>query len=310
MNEIPPWELFRALADEVRLRILGVLLGAELSVAELVEVLGLPQSTVSRHLKPLREAGLAGTRREGTSVYYRRGALLAEGGGLAVWLQERLKGLSGQASDAAAVRRALERRRKRSRVFFERMAGKYEALTQPGGGWEALASALAAGFAGQQVADLGAGEGALTVLLARFAERVTAVDQSKAMLREVRARAAQAGLADRVQTVVGDLEKLPLKDASMDAVFLSQALHHAARPAHAVAEAARVLKRGGRLVLLDLMRHEQEWTREQWADQWLGFEPDEVRGWLQAAGLRAVAIERMPGPAQELAVLMAVAVKE
>lgn len=303
-----PLDMFRALADEVRLRILGALLVAELSVAELVDVLGLPQSTVSRHLKPLREAGLAETRREGTSVYYRRGALVEEAD-LATLLDHRLGQLPTAARDAAAVRRVLESRRRRSRDFFEKVAGKYGALTQPGGGWEALAAGLAAGFAGRDVADLGAGEGALSLLLARFARSVTAVDQSKAMLREVRAKAGRAGVGGRVKVAEGDLEDLPLPRASMDAVFMSQALHHAARPSHAVAEAARVLRPGGRLVVLDLVRHEQDWTREQWADQWLGFEADEVKQWMEQAGLAPLVAERLAGATPELAVLLAVGAK-
>ena len=303
-----PLEIFRALSDEVRLRILAALMGAELSVAELVEVLGLPQSTVSRHLKPLREAGLAETRREGTSVYYRRGALVHEPD-LAPLLENRLRALRTSERDGAAVRRVLDLRRQRSKDFFEKMAGRYESLTQPGGGWEALAAALAAGFAGQEVADLGAGEGALTMLLARFAKSVVAVDQSKAMLREVREKAKRAGLGERVKVAEGDFEDLPLKANSVDAVFVSQALHHAARPGHAVAAAARLLRPGGKLVILDLVRHEQDWVREQWADQWLGFEAREVQGWMEAAGLQALVTERLSGAAPDLAVLLAVGVK-
>ena len=302
-------DIFRALSDEVRLRILAAVMGAELSVAELVEVLKLPQSTVSRHLKPLRDAGLAETRREGTSVYYRRGTLVGEPD-LAPLLEHRLRSLRTSERDAAAVRRVLDSRRQRSREFFEKMAGRYESLTQPGGGWEALAAGMAAGFAGQDVADLGAGEGALTMLLARFARSVVAVDQSKAMLREVRDKAKRAGFGERVRVAEGDLESLPLKAESVDAVFLSQALHHAARPGPAVAAAASLLRAGGRLVILDLVRHEQDWVREQWADQWLGFEAREVKGWMEEAGLEPLVTERLSGATPELAVLLAVGVKK
>lgn len=302
-------EMFRALSDEVRLRILAAVMGAELSVAELVEVLGLPQSTVSRHLKPLREAGLTETRREGTSVYYRRGTLVGEPD-LAPLLERRLRALPTAERDAVAVRRVLDRRRQRSKDFFEKVAGRYESLTQPGGGWEALAAGLAAGFAGQEVADLGAGEGVLTMLLARFARSVVVVDQSKAMLREVREKAKRAGLGDRVRVAEGDLEDLPLKANSLDAVFLSQALHHAARPGPALAAAARVLRPGGKLVMLDLVRHEQDWVREQWADQWLGFEAREVNAWMEDAGLEPLVTERLSGATPELAVLLAVGVKK
>ncbi len=308
-----PLELFRALADEVRLRLLNAVLSAELSVAELVEVLGLPQSTVSRHLKPLRESGIVDTRREGTSVYYRRGPMLADRE-LSAVLERRLRELGTAERDAKTIRAVLDQRRRRSREFFEKVAGRYGELTQPGGGWPALAAGMAAGFAGREVADLGCGEGALTLLLAAHARKVVAVDQSKAMLRLVRERAKEAGLADRVQTVEGDLERVALDDASCDDVFLSQALHHAARPAHAVREAARLLKRGGRLVVLDLARHEQEWVRSEWADQWLGFEAEELALWMKEAGLKVLRVQRLdsPGAAQpaDLAVLLAVGEKK
>lgn len=304
-----PPDLFRALADEVRLRLLHAVMTAELSVAELVDVLGLPQSTVSRHLKPLREAGFLETRREGTSVYYRRGALLGDET-FATMLERRLAELGTAARDAKAVRAALDRRRSRSREFFEKIAGRYGELTQPGGGWAALTAGLAAGFEGRMVADLGCGEGVLTLQLAPFARKVFAVDQSRAMLRHVKARAKESGVADRVEVVEGDLERTNLPDASCDDVFLSQALHHAARPSHAVREAARLLKQGGRVIVLDLARHDQEWTRTEWADQWLGFEEEELRVWMQEAGLSVLRIQRLDpvslSQRPELAVLLAV----
>lgn len=301
-------EIFKALADDVRLHLLRALFATELSVAELVKVLGLPQSTVSRHLKALRDADLLRSRREGTSVYYRRGPALEERA-LSDVLESRLKNLPGAAEEQASVRRILDARRSRSREFFDRIAGSYGTLTQPGGGWQALASALAVGFAGKDVADLGAGEGALTLLLARYARSVTAVDQSPRMLRLVEEQAIEAGVADRVQTAEGDLESLPLPPSSFDAAFLSQALHHAARPEAGIGEAARILRPGGWLVILDLAKHEQEWVREEWADHWLGFDADELQTWMQEAGLQPVNSERLAGTTPELAVLVVAGLK-
>lgn len=300
--------LFKALADEVRLRILGCLAVSELSVAELVEVLQAPQSTVSRHLKPLRDVELVEPRRDGTSVIYRHGPAFADPA-LRDFLEARLKGLPLAVADRKAVKRALDSRKQRSKDFFEQMAGKYSTLTEPGGGWPVLAAALAAGFAGREVADLGAGEGDLALLLARFAGTVTVIDQSPAMLRHVEARAESAGLSRRVFTAEGDLEELPLESQSQDACFLSQSLHHAARPETALSEAARVLRKGGQLVLLDLVQHQQEWAREQWADTWLGFASAEVRGWMKVAGLRVEINEPLPGAVPELPVLFAVGIK-
>lgn len=268
----------------------------------------MPQSTVSRHLKPLRDAGLVGTRRDGTSVYYRLGSIFADPA-LSGFMNTQLEQIENAAEDRASVRRILDSRKRRSREFFDRIAGSYGALTEPGGGWPALAAGLAAGFANREVADLGSGEGVLTLLLARYAAHVTAVDLSPKMLRLVEDQAAGAGLGERVRVAEGDIESLPLADASMDAAFLSQALHHAASPEQAVREAGRILKPGGLLIILDLVRHEQDWVREQWADQWLGFDEDRIRDWMKAAKLTPLNIERLSGSTPELSVLIAVGKK-
>lgn len=307
-EEIPPQELFKALADDCRLRVLRAVSLAELSVAELVRVLGLPQSTVSRHLKPLRECGLLGTRRDGTSVYYHRGEAFADAD-LASLLERQMALVPGEAEDRASVRRVLDQRRSHNRAFFDEVAGRYGSLTEPGGGWPALAAGLATGFSGKVVADLGAGEGALTLLLARACKRVIAVDLSPNMLATLRAAADRAGVGRVVETVEGDLERLPLANSVADTVFLSQALHHAAEPAKALAEAARILKPGGTLVLLDLCAHEQEWVREEYADVWLGFSTETLLPMLSSVGLNPDQPERLPGATPELPVLFVTATK-
>ncbi len=195
-------------------------------------------------------------------------------------------------------------------LLFDRIAGSYSSLTDPGGGWKALAAGLAAGFTGKDVADLGSGEGQLSLLLARFARKVTAVDQSPRMLRLVEEMAEAAGLQQVVDVAEGDLAALPLADASVDACFLSQALHHAVEPATAIAEASRVLRPGGVLIVLDLVQHEQEWVREQWADIWLGFEEEDLKKWICDAGLRIRHSEQMTGASPDLPVLIAVSEKE
>jgi ArsR family transcriptional regulator len=309
MTETNILEVFKALGDEARLRILRAVEISELSVAEIVEALKMPQSSVSRHLKPLRDSGLLDTRRDGTSVYYRRGPVFQDPT-FAQLMSEKLAELRGASRDRAAVDRAIESRRRESTKFFDEIAGRYGSLTQPGGGWQAMAAALAAGFAGQLVADVGCGEGDLTLLLARFAKRVVAVDLSAQMLRVVQERSIEAGVARRVTVEKGDLEKLPLDAGSMDAAFVSQVLHHAVRPGKALIEAARILKPGGRLILLDLAQHDQEWVRTEWADQWLGFEERELRGWLAEAGLKMEVFQTLKGPEPAVSVVMMVATKE
>ncbi len=303
-----PVDFFKALGDGVRLRIVRAVSQAELSVAELVAVLGLPQSTVSRHLKPLRDTQLLEARRDGTSVYYRRGTAFADHI-LKQFVEDQVQQIEKQSEDHAAVRLVLDQRKIKSREFFDRMAGRYSALTEPGGGWPSLALALAAGFRGQWVADLGAGEGALTLMLSKFAAGVTAVDASPEMLRLVREQVDAAGYGDRVTLAEGDLESLPLPDTSFDAVFLSQALHHAAQPAVALKEASRILKKQGLLVLLDLAKHDQDWARDEWADQWLGFTEEDVRKWTDDAGVEIVHMERLTGTTPELAVLIMIGTK-
>ncbi len=301
-------DVFKALGDEVRLRILRSAEITELSVAELVSVLKLPQSSVSRHLKPLRDSGLLETRREGTSVYYRRGPVFQDAA-FAQLLSEKLSELPGASRDRAAVDRVLDLRRKESTKFFDEIAGRYGSLTQPGGGWQGMAAALAAGFSGKTVADIGCGEGDLTLLLARFAKRVTAIDLSAQMLRVVQERSVEAGVTSRVAVETGDLEKLPIKANSQDAVFVSQVLHHAARPGKAIQEAARVLKPGGQMILLDLAKHDQEWVRDEWADQWLGFDERELRGWLKEAGLKVELFQTLEGPTPAFSVVLTIAKK-
>ncbi len=301
-------DIFKALADEGRLRILRAIDQAELSVAELVQALEMPQSTVSRHLKPMRDAGLVASRRDGTSVYYNRGELFRDDA-FARILNERLKEMAAAHRDAAAVERVLDLRRKRSREFFDEIAGRYGTLTEPGGGWQALAAGLAAGFAGKHVADLGCGEGALALLLARFAGRVTAYDQSENMLRLVSEKAAEQKLRERLELKVGNLEQLDLTGETYDAVFISQALHHTSHPEEVIRAAAAGLRSGGQLIILDLVRHEHEWTREEWADQWLGFEPLEIRDWLSRADLEPVVVDSLPGSAPDLSVLIVVGIK-
>lgn len=297
-------DIFKALADEVRLRALRAIMTAELSVAELVDVLGLPQSTVSRHLKPLREVDLVETRREGTTVYYRSGPVVKDAQ-LSTVLKRYLKGLSQHEQDRAAVQRVLDERKRKSREFFDRVAGSYHELTEPGGGWKALATGLAAGYAGKRVVDIGAGEGDLTLMLARFAEKVWAVDLSAQMLHVIEEKAESAGVSDRVDGVVGDIQNLPLTAESADAVFISQCLHHAAEPEQAIAEAARVLAPGGHLVIIDLVKHRHEWVKNQLADVWLGFDVDDVRGWMELSGFEVRRAEPLPGAMPGLAALVA-----
>lgn len=294
----PTLRFLKALSDPTRLRLLMLVAAEELNVAELGEILSLPQPTVSRHVAALREAGLLRDRRDGPFVYCtsNTAALPAE-------LQRAWEALNRARDEDAETRRdreglltILRRRREASRLFFE-AAGERGAGTRQSGLDDTVPWRSLAGLAPRQrlVVDLGTGTGDLLPYLAPRAERVVAVDFSGAMLRKARARLAE-GEARHVHFVRGELEALPLPDGVADGVVASLVLHHTARPAEAVREMARVLRPGGRLVLVDFLSHQEEWLRAEEGDVWLGFEPDAVRKWLERAGFGRPLIEEGPPP--------------
>jgi len=280
--------IFRALkvlGDPTRIRILRLLAKEELAVAELQEMLAAGQSTVSSHLAQLRQAGLVEDRKAGKSVRYslRRGAPKT----LLKAVEEAAQELDEVRRDEEALAVVLEKRREKTRAFFDELAGKFGRHYLPGRSWKAMAEALLALLPPVVAADLGAGEGAVAFLLARRAKKVYAVDSSPQMVEYGRRLAAERGVRN-VEYRLGDLESLPLKEASVDAAFLSQSLHHAQHPQRALAEAFRILRKDGRVVILDLARHHHEEARELYADEWLGFTEAEMRRFLREAGFREI----------------------
>ena len=286
--------LFRLLGDDVRLRLLRLLDAERLNVTELTAILGIAQSGVSRHLGLLKDASLVSEQREGGFSYYRLSpALTGDTDGLApltAFLRAHFERTTeteiGRADD---VRLAEVRRLRKENFDAHAAPDASERQLVPGRSWAAWARALGHLLPPLRVADLGCGEGYLTVEASRFAARVIAVDRSAAVLRRARALATRR----RVRNVTwkrGELERLPIRDASVDLALLSQALHHAKDPAHALAEAARILLPGGRVLVLELREHEEGWVRERLGDQWLGFSDDALAGLLRGAGLTDVAV--------------------
>jgi ArsR family transcriptional regulator len=282
--------LYRLLGDEARLRLLRVLSSERLNVTELTGVLGLAQSGVSRHLGLLKDAGLVVEERDGGFTYYRAAAQPGDG-----LLTEVLRAQFESSASDAAVRadeaRLQEVLRLRKENFDAHAGPDTRDARQlvPGRSWAAWSRALGLLMPPVKVADLGCGEGYLTIEAARWASRVVAVDRSEMVLTRAKALARRR----RVSNVIwkkGELEKLPMKDASVDVAMLSQALHHAVDPVRAVAEAARVTTPGGRVLLLDLRAHEEEWVRAKLGDRRLGFADDELRRMLVAAGLAHVKV--------------------
>ncbi len=275
----------KVLGDPTRIRILHLLSREELAVAELQEILATGQSTVSSHLAQLRQAGLVEDRKAGKSVRYslRRAASKT----LLKAVEEAARELDEMRRDEEALAVVLEKRRERTRAFFDEMAGKFGRHYMPGKSWKAMAEALLALVGPVEAADLGAGEGAVAFLLSRRAKKVYAVDSSPQMVEYGRRLAAERGVRN-AEYRLGDLESLPLEDASVDVAFFSQSLHHAQHPERAVKEAHRILRSGGRVVILDLARLRHEEARELYADEWLGFTEAEMRRFLRAAGFRQI----------------------
>jgi ArsR family transcriptional regulator len=285
--------LYRLLGDEARLRLLRVLARERLNVTELTGVLGLAQSGVSRHLGLLKDAGLVAEERDGGFSYYRLAPRLLDEGGvpLAAALRAQFDESAGDAGVRADDARLQEVLRLRKENFETHTGPDTRDARQlvPGRSWAAWSRALGLLMSPLKVADLGCGEGYLTIEAARWASRVIAVDRSDVVLTRAKALARRR----RVSNVIwkrGELEKLPIRDGAVDVAMLSQALHHADDPARAVAEAARITAPGGRVLLLDLRAHQEEWVRGKLGDRRLGFEDEELNRMLKAAGLLDVKV--------------------
>ena len=275
-------KILRVVADPNRLRILLLLKAEELSVAELQEILVMGQSTISTHLSQLKQAGLVEDRRIGKNSLYR----LTTGNGndvLAGLLARAQREIPEAVPDRATARRVVKKRQDKMRAFFDSVAGRHGKDYVPGKSWKAMAEALLRLMPPQVIADLGAGDGSFSLLLAQNAEKVIAVDASAKMIEFAREQASRHNVKN-VEYRLGDMEELPIDDASVDLVFFSQSLHHALHPDRAICEAARILKPGGRVAILDLAKHRFEEARDIYADEWLGFTETELESMLDTAG--------------------------
>ncbi len=296
---MPPLvESLALLADPTRLRMLLLLGEEELSVAELQEILGMGQSRISNHLAQLRQAGLVHDRRSGKHSYYALAGrdALAD---LEPILKAARKEIPDAARDRTALKVAVQKRNDRSREYFNRLAGKFGRTYCPGRTWEAVAHFLFLLVPPSTVAaDLGAGEGTISQLLAKRVKKVIAVDNSEKMVEFGVKLAKEHGLKN-LEFRLGDIEKPPVEPESVDLVLLSQALHHAEHPQAAIAAAHRLLRAGGRIVVLDLLQHQFEEARELYADRWLGFGEADLHGWLEDAGfndIEVMTVAREPKP--------------
>jgi len=278
----------RLLADPNRVRIVLLLEREELSVAELQEILAMGQSTISTHLSQLKQAGIVEDRRTGKNILYR---LKAFGNGtqdqVLDVLRQAVKEIPEAGEDRDALRLALRRRQDKVKSYFDELAGKFGRQYVPGRSWQGLAETFLLLMPPLVIADLGAGEGTVSQLLARRAKKVIAVDNSEKMV-EFGSGLARAHGVKNLEYRFGDLEELPVKKGEADVAFFSQSLHHAQHPSRALAEAFRIVKPGGRVIILDLLKHHFGEARALYADVWLGFSEVELRRMLSDAGFKDV----------------------
>jgi ArsR family transcriptional regulator len=283
-----------ALADPIRGRLLLALERHELAVGELAAALQLPQSTVSRHLKTLVDAGWVHARAEGASRHYRLASEVHGGEARALWqaVREGFAGLPGARHDGARLRAVLAERRSASRAFFSTSAEAWDRLrTELYGPRADVLALLALLDDGLVVGDLGCGTGATSEALAPHVRRVVAVDHSREMLA-IAGRRLDA--LPNVELREGDLEALPLADAELDVAILALVLHHLPEPHAALAEAARALRPGGRLLVVDMLPHDREAYRVDMGHAWLGFDEAQLAAWCAEAGLATVRTVPLP----------------
>lgn len=304
----------RLLSDPTRVRLLLLLESEELSVAELQTILAKGQSQISTHLSQLKRVGLVEDRRTGKNIFYRLRSAADGEGSLIEDLLELLRNAATDIPEISEDREALvlvlDKRRDRMRSYFDGLAGRFGREYLPGRSWQGLAEALLALMPRTVIADLGAGEGTFSQLLAQRAERVIAIDTSERMV-DFGAKLAEKHGVSNVEYRLGDMEAVPLEDDGVDLAFFSQSLHHALNPERAVAEAWRILRPGGRVAILDLLRHQFEEAREMYADVWLGFTELELRRFLENVGFRDVStsVVHRESDAPHFETLLAVGVK-
>lgn len=283
-------KFLRTLSDPTRLRIVALLERDALSVNELQEITRMGQSRISTHLGLLSDSGLLESRREGKRTFYQLNPHAT--GATGEFIQLAIRGareLPEHAGDQINLKRILVRRREQAQVFFNQIAGRFDRVYGPGRSWQAFGHLLLRILPPLVVADLGAGEGLLSELLARRCKKVIAVDNSEKIVGFGAAKAKKNGLKN-LEFRQGDLQNPPIEAGSVDLVILSQALHHAEDPAAALASAHKLLRPRGQIMILELMKHKFEDARKLYGDRWLGFAESDLQRWLEAAAFSKIEI--------------------
>jgi len=312
MTSILKW--LKLLADPTRVRILRILRKEKLSVAEIQNVLGMGQSRISSHLSQLKSSGLLKDERFGKNIFYEiidpneveREALNR----IFAVIDSASKEIPECFEDSEALKLALEKRSDKARAYFDELAGNFGQKYVPGRSWKSLAEMLLQIMDPGIVADLGSGEGTLTQLLAQRATKVIAIDSSNKMISYASKISKENGY-NNIEYRLGDIESPPIDDNTVNLTILSQALHHTTKPQIAIDEAFRITAPGGRVVILDLLRHDFEQAHELYADVWLGFTEIELIEYLKNAGFISIqtAIVDKEQQAPHFETLMAIALK-
>ncbi len=274
--------IFRLLSDETRLRIISALNGNELAVGELQKILNLGQSTLSTQLGLLKDEGLVVNKKEGQKVYYRLPGEIQTDAKFSV-VQNALE--SAQTAkwferDQRQLKKILHERAEASLQFFNSLA--HQNKPSPGQTWKALSLGLIQMLRGQCIVDLGCGNGRLAAQLAKSGNFVSAVDNSEEQIRL--AKQSVGGETEHLHFIQATMEETGLNAQSFDVALLSQSLHHAAKPEAVLAESYRLLKPGGRILILDLLAHSEEWMQSKFGDFWLGFALNDLENWLRDCG--------------------------
>ncbi len=272
--------------------------GEELSVAEMQEILGMGQSRISTHLGKLKQAGLVEDRRSGKNIYY---SIPPVPHGPKPQLRELVQlsreDLSEAEADAIGLRVVIAKRQDKVQQYFDQLAGKFSRSYCPGRTWHGLSHLLLHLLPAMNIADLGAGEGTLSQLLAKSARKVIAVDSSAKMVDFASKTARENGFTN-LEFRQGDMEDPPIEPGSMDLVLFSQALHHANTPQRALLAAQKLLRPGGTIAILDLLAHQFEEARELYADIWLGFREADLLLMLERANFIQASVSVVTKEAQ------------
>lgn len=286
-----------ALADPIRCRMLLPLERHELTVNEICSVLQLPQSTVSRHLKTLADDGWVMSRRDGTSRFYGMTLDGLDSGAQRLWplIREQLSSTNGAEQDERRLKSVLSRRRSKSEAFFASASGQWDHLREElFGDRFHLHALLALVDASLTVGDLGCGTGQVSELIAPHVAKVIAVDGSADMVQAARRRLKGS---TKVDVRRGDMEALPIDDAQLDVAIVALVLHHVPEPVRALAEVGRVLRPGGRVLIVDMLPHDREEYQQQMGHVWLGFSEKTIKKHFAAAGFERPVFTPLPAEA-------------